>query len=78
VEDRSNHTRTSEYAGPSVTDGAHGIRSTSVRTGGPSPTKSVELLVAEGMSRLSAERAVAIREGAAEPSRARRHGRSGL
>ena len=75
MEDRSNHTRTSEYAGPSATDGAHGIRSTSVRTGGP--TNSVELLVAEGMSRLSAERAVAIREGA-EPSRARRHGRSGL
>lgn len=77
MEDRSNHTRTSEYAGPSVTDAALGNRLESVGTGGPSPTKSVELLVAEGMSRLSAERAVAIREGA-EPSRARRHGRSGL
>ena len=77
MEDRSKRTRTSEYAGPSATD-THGTRSTSVRTGGPSPTKSVDLLVAEGMSRLSAERAVAIREGAAEPSRARRHGRSGL
>lgn len=59
-------------------DPAIGNRADSARTSGPSPAKSVELLVAEGMSRLSAERAVAIREGAAEPSRARRHGRSGL
>ena len=78
MEDHLKRTRTSQYAGPSATDAAHGIRAASVGASGPSPTKSVELLVAEGMSRLSAERAVAIREGAAEPSRARRHGRSGL
>ena len=75
MEDRSNRIRTSEYAGSSVTDAATGDRADFVRAGGPSPAKSVDLLVAEGMSRLSAERAVAIREGA-EPSRARRHGRS--
>jgi len=76
VEKRSTPIRTSEYAAPSVIDAATGNRADSAHTLGPSPAKSVELLVAEGMSRLSAERAVAIREGA-EPSRARRHGRSG-
>ena len=77
MEDRSKRIRISEYAGSSATDVAHGDRADFVRAGGPSPAKSVDLLVAEGMSRLSAERAVAIRAGA-EPSRARRHGRSGL
>lgn len=76
MEDRSKRIRTYEHARPSANDAADRTRADSVRGRGAGAVESVALLVAGGMSRLGAERAVAIKEGA-RPGRARRHGRSG-